>query len=227
MRKQLWLVIFVLLFAGLACSFGSSTPANNPSPTSSGNTVVPTADTGILFQDDFSSTSSGWDRATYDYGETDYVDGGYHILVDTDYSSVWANPGISASDVIVEVDGSKRSGVDDNEYGVICRYQDEGNFYAGSVSSDGYYAIIKIENGEFGYVGAESMLPSDLIALGSAANRVRLDCVGSTLTLYVNGSLLVSATDSSFSSGDVGVYAGSFATPGIDIFFDNFVAQRP
>lgn len=226
MRKQLWLVIIVLLFAGLACSFGASSgPADTPS-TGTNSGPMPTA-SNVLFEDDFSSSSSGWDRSAYDFGETDYVDGGYHIAVTADYSSVWSNPGISASDVSVEVDGSKRGGVDDNEYGVICRYQDEGNFYAGSISSDGFYAIIKIQNGEFGYVGAESMQPSDLISQGDATNRVRLDCVGSTLTLYVNGSMLVSASDSSFASGDVGLYAGSFATPDVDIFFDNFVAQRP
>jgi len=232
MRKQLWFVIIVLLLAGLACSFGSGAVVTNEPPVSTqssntSNPPSPTASSNILFQDDFSSTSSGWDRATYDFGETDYVSGGYHILVGDDYSSVWANPGINATDVIVEVDGSKRGGVDDNEFGVICRYQDENNFYAGSVSSDGFYAIIKIQNGEFGYVGAEAMQPSDLINLGDAVNRVRMDCIGSTLTLYVNGAMLISEADTSFASGDVGLYAGSFGTPGIDIFFDNFVAQRP
>ncbi|MCW5873948.1 MAG: hypothetical protein KIS88_04815 [Anaerolineales bacterium] len=225
MRKQLWLVIIVVLFAGSACGSGASSgPAESPSTGTQNNN---TAASNVLFQDDFSSTSSGWDRAAYDFGETDYVDGGYHISVGADYSSVWANPGINASDVSVEVDAVKRGGVDDNEFGVICRYQDESNFYAGSVSSDGFYAVILIRNGEFGYVGSDSMQPSDLIRLGDTVNRVRMDCVGSTLTLYVNGSMLTSVTDSTLGSGDVGMYAGSFATGGIDIFFDNFVAKRP
>jgi hypothetical protein len=33
--------------------------------------------------------------------------------------------------------------------------------------------------------------------------------------------------DSSFSSGDVGLIAGSFATEGTDIHFDNFVVRQP
>ncbi len=231
MRKQLWFVVLALLLVGMACSFGSSTDTQGGAPTSNsgGETQgpAPTA-SPILFQDDFSSTSSGWDRSTYDDGsQTDYVDSGYHILVNGEYASVWANPGINVADVSVEVDGVKRGGVDDNEFGVICRYQDESNFYAGSISSDGFYAIVKIQDGEFGYVGTEGMQPSDLILQGDQMNRVRLDCVGSTLTLYVNGIQLISGSDSSFGSGDVGLYAGTFATPGIDIFFDNFVAQRP
>ncbi|UYN90343.1 MAG: hypothetical protein KIT08_03670 [Anaerolineales bacterium] len=231
MRKQIWFVVLALLLVGMACSFGASSETQGDAPT--GNTGASTqapapTDSPVLFQDDFSSTSSGWDRSTYDDGsQTDYVDGGYHILVNGEYASVWANPGIDVADVSVEVDGVKRGGVDDNEFGVICRYQDESNFYAGSISSDGFYAIVKIQDGEFGYVGTEGMQPSDLILLGDQVNRVRLDCVGSMLTLYVNGTQLISGNDSSFGSGDVGLYAGTFATPGIDVFFDNFVANRP
>lgn len=215
--------------AGLACSFGGATttqePVNNTGTTSTSS--EPTPSSPILFQDDFSSTSSGWDRATYDGGETDYQNGAYHIFVDGEYASVWANPGLHFTDVSVETDAVMIGGVEDNEFGVICRYVDENNFYAGSISSDGYYAIVSIKDGEFGYVGTESMMPSDLINLGATVNRIRLDCVGSRLTLYVNGNELLSASDSSFSSGDVGLYAGTFATPGIDISFDNFLVQRP
>lgn len=231
MRKQLWFVVLALLVVGLACSFGASSETQGGSPTSDTSAPTqsaPATESSVLFQDDFSSTSSGWDRTTYDDGsQTDYVDGGYHILVNDEYASVWANPGINVADVSVEVDGVKRGGVDDNEFGVICRYQDESNFYAGSISSDGFYAIVKIQDGEFGYVGTEGMQSSDLILQGEQVNRVRLDCVGSTLTLYVNGMQLISGNDSSFGSGDVGLYAGTFGTPGIDVFFDNFAAQRP
>lgn len=231
MRKQVWFVVLALLLVGMACSFGAGSETQGGAPTADTGSATqgPAAtQSPVLFQDDFSSSSSGWDRTNYDDGSvTDYVDGGYHILVNADYASVWANPGISVADVSVETDAVIRGGVEDNEFGVICRYVDESNFYAGSISSDGFYAIVKIEDGEFGYVGSEGMQPSDLINLGDQVNRVRLDCVGSRLTLYVNGTELISASDSTFGSGDVGLYAGSFSTPGIDIYFDNFVAQRP
>lgn len=217
MNKRVVWAASVLLLAALACSFGSSGDQGSDGQT----------DPDILFSDDFSSTSSGWDRTTSSFGTTDYQNGGYHISVNDEYSSVWANPGRNFTDVRVEVNGHKIGGVDDNEFGVICRYQDEDNFYAGSVSSDGFYAIIIIQNGEFGYLGTDGMQPSDAIRQGTSTNTVRLDCVGSTLTLYVNGTQLISVSDSAFSSGDVGLYAGTFGTPGIDIFFDDFVVRRP
>jgi hypothetical protein len=182
---------------------------------------------GVLFQDDFSDTSSGWDRNSSEQGATDYIDGGYHIFVAPENYSVWANPGQFFTDVRVGVDAHKLSGVDDNEYGVICRYEDTGNFYAASVSSDGYYGVIDVDNGEFQYVGMEGMQPTDQLNLGDGSNHVQLDCVGSTLTLSVNGVQLVSVEDDSHASGDVGLYAGTFNSPNIDIFFDNFVASQP
>ena len=226
MNKRIWFAVSVLLLAALACSFGGSdngaTDTTGPSDTT--NTEV---DSSILFSDDFSSTGSGWDRTSSSFGDTDYQDGGYHIFVSDEYSSVWANPGRNFTDVRVEVNGHKIGGVDDNEFGAICRYQDESNFYAGSISSDGYYAIIMIRDGEFGYLGADAMMPSDAIRQGSSTNAIRLDCVGSTLTLYANGTQLVSVSDTNFASGDVGLYAGTFGTPGIDILFDDFVVRRP
>lgn len=181
----------------------------------------------ILFQDDFSDTSSGWDRAEFENGATDYQDGGYHIFVGPENYSVFAKPGLSFTDVSVEVDGYKLSGVDDGEYGVICRYVDANNFYAASVTSDGYYGIIRFNNGSFEYVGMDSMQLSDAVNRGEANNRIRFDCVGSTLTLYVNGAEVVSVSDSLHASGDVGLYGGTFDSPNVDVMFDNFVVRQP
>lgn len=181
----------------------------------------------VLFQDDFSNPNSGWDRSNSEEGVTDYQNGGYHIFVAPVNYSVWANPGLSFTDVSVEVDAHKLSGVDDNEYGLICRYVDTGNFYAASISSDGYFGVIRLINGDFEYVGMDGMQVTDIVNLGAASNHIRFDCVGSTLTLYVNGNQVVSVEDHAHTSGDVGLYAGTFNSPNIDIFFDNFVASQP
>ena len=61
----------------------------------------------------------------------------------------------------------------------------------------------------------------------TATNTIRADCVGSSLSLYVNGEKLDEVQDTEFGSGDVGLMAGSFDTPGTDIHFDNFVVTKP
>jgi hypothetical protein len=45
--------------------------------------------------------------------------------------------------------------------------------------------------------------------------------------LYVNGSQVATATDSSFSGGMVGLSSASYDTAGTDILFDNFFVYRP
>lgn len=183
----------------------------------------------VLLQDDFSNPGSGWDRRTFDEGLTDYADGGYRIFVNEANYSAWANPNkTSYTDVRVEVDAHKIGGVDDNEIGLVCRHSDPSNFYYATISSDGFYGFWKLVNGELGNAGGtDGLQPSDAIVLGEGNNHLRLDCIGSTLTLYVNGETVASITDSSLANGDVGVYAGTWDTAGTDILFDNFVLYQP
>jgi len=71
------------------------------------------------------------------------------------------------------------------------------------------------------------MPPSEIILKGDATNHLRADCIGSKLSLYVNGEFLAQSEDSEFTSGDVGVMAGTLESPGTDIRFDNFVVSKP
>jgi hypothetical protein len=181
----------------------------------------------VLFRDDFSNPSSGWDRVSVSEGVTDYAEGVYRILVNTSNTDVWANPGLNFSDARIEVDATKVGGDDNNDFGVVCRYKDNANFYFFVISSDGYYGIGKFVDGEQKLIGSESMPPSDKINTGNATNHLRADCVGNTLRLYVNDELLGEVEDSDFTSGDVGLIAGSFDQPGTDIHFDNFIVLKP
>ena len=214
-KSYIFLMISVLVLVSFAC--GSSTSST---PTAS----LPE---DILFQDDFSDDTSGWDRIDVPEGFTDYADGVYRIWVNTANTDVWANPGKNFTDTIIEVEATKVGGPDDNDYGVLCRYQDESNFYFFMISSDGFYGLGKVVEGEQILIGGEELVPGDNINTGNATNNLRVDCVGSQLTLYVNGTQLTSVEDSSFTSGDVGLLAGTFTEAGTDIHFDNFVVRKP
>jgi hypothetical protein len=47
------------------------------------------------------------------------------------------------------------------------------------------------------------------------------------VSLYVNGEQLAQVQDARLTHGDVGLLAGSFDDPGVDVIFDNFVAIQP
>lgn len=214
MKTKIYLSVMTLFLALaiLACSFGSE---------------AETLPGGILFQDDFSDTSSGWDRVNSDEGVTDYANGEYRILVNTDNTDVWANPGLSFSDTQIEVDARKAGGPDDNDFGLICRYENSENFYFFIISSDGFYAVGRVIDGVQELLGEIEMIPNDAINIGNMSNHLKVDCIGSSLSLSVNGAQLVTVTDNAFASGDVGLIAGTFDIPGTDIHFDNFVVRKP
>jgi len=189
--------------------------------------LVAPGPSGILFFDDFSDPGSGWDRQQYDGGSTDYLDGQYQILVTKSEADYWANPGLDFDNVRVETLATKAGGSDDNDYGVICRYQDVGNFYYFVISSDGFAGILKVNNRETTPLGSGNLEPSVAILQGSATNRLAAECVGSTLRLFVNDQFVVEVEDADFSRGDVGLIAGTFDTPGTDIRFDDFRVLEP
>jgi len=130
------------------------------------------------------------------------------------------------SDVRMEVDMGKLAGPDENRIGLICRYAGS-DYYFFMITSDGYYTIGKFTNGQMTQLGQSEMQYSENIHRGIAVNHLRGDCVGNTLTLYVNGFQIAQAQDSTLTSGDVGLMAGTFAQPGVDIIFDNFVVLQP
>jgi hypothetical protein len=193
----------------------------------SGAAGVATQPAGAIYYDDFSSNTSGWDRTENDLGGADYLDGKYHFIVDelnTDYfSTLYRN----YSDIGLQVDAHWVEGPYDNDYGLLCRYQDEKNFYAGLISSDGYYGIFKIENGEYTVLGHDGMMPSEILSAPDATYHLRLECYQDFLFFYVNDTLLDVQQDTTFPSGDVGLVAGSFESAGVHVAFDNFYLIDP
>jgi hypothetical protein len=182
----------------------------------------------VLFYDDFSDPSSGWDQVNEPSYATDYFENSYRIYENETMSDIWSNPDtLSFGDVTIEVDATKKAGPDDNDFGVICRYQDTNHFYYGIISSDGYFGIIKVTSDGSETLGRENLEFSDSINQKYASNHIRLDCIGDVLTLYVNGDQLDQQTDGELATGNVGLIAGTYNTAGTDILFDNFIVLKP
>lgn len=192
-----------------------------PSPT-----VAPVQPSGtVLFQDEFESSASGWDRLANDGGIMDYDEGGYRMLIRQPQLNFWSTPGLNLRDVRIEADATKLNGPVENRAGLMCRYQN-GNYYFFVVSNDGYYAIGKFIGGQTTLLGQTEMQSSEMIQADSV-NHLRADCIGDSLVFFVNYQLVAGASDAELATGDVGVLAGSFAQPGVDVLFDHFVAMQP
>lgn len=214
MKRVLFLPI-ILLVTALACKASSVTEAFTPSG-------------GFLYQEAFSDSGSGWGEKMLEAGAAGYADGAYRIIVNLPDSHLWSRPGLSFGSVRVEAAVFPAAGPADSRMGVICRLVDDHNFYFFAISADGFYGIGKMKEGRVSILtGNGAMLPTESVHTGAVPNQVRGDCVGNSLTLYVNDQRVDFAVDGDFSSGDVGLFAGTFSQPGADVYFDNFFVLKP
>ena len=222
--QKLILPAFILLLS-VACALpsldGISGPTVEPPLPVSGS---------VLFEDDFSNPASGFKRFSTVEAAGDYDNGVYRFLINGAPLHYFSTLERRFTDTRVEVDTAKLDGPDSNLAGIVCRYNNVGgvpSFYFMAISSDGYYAIGLSNDQGTVLLGQDQMANSPNINTGVSINHLRADCVGNTLTFYVNGFPIAQATDTTLASGEVGLLAGAVDAGGVDIIFDRFIVIQP
>jgi hypothetical protein len=217
-------VLASTLFIGLIVAAGCG-------PAKSSSTPPPA---GVLFQDDFSKNTTGWDQHTGADVTTNYDNGQYLIAVSQPSVDVWAQPGLDLSDVTVQVQAQYSTGPVNNEYGLMCRYQRGGDgkssFYFFYISSDGYYALGKVSKDVRTILSPAQGSPQPTTAIKPEANAINAlgaTCQGDHFVLAVNGTAVGDFTDAELKHGDIGLVAGTYDEGGVAIHFDNLVARQP
>jgi hypothetical protein len=203
-------VMIVLAFATLACATPDISALLNPMPS-----------------DDFSSSSSGWGTGTDSSSSVEYANGGLQMIVYQPLYVTWSTLGLeSYENIHMEVSVQNSSTDQEAFFGFICNEQGTtNNFYYVGVSPDGYYAFVKSH-----IVGDDEILKkgtSSVISSSAQSMRLGLDCKNGSMTLYVNGQLIDSASDSEYTSGVFGLFAASDDQPsGASVTFDDFVSSK-
>lgn len=182
----------------------------------------------VFFSDDFSTPPNGWGTMGREGGEVLFEYEGLVLNVITPNSLVWSINQPRYSDSRIDVDAVLLDGPVNDNFGVICRFVDNQNFYGFLVTHDGYYGIFKMLNGQM-------MMPSDktnldfteVIRQGGVVNHITAECTGEILKLSVNDNLLAEIQDSSFNEGQVGLIAGAYENAGVKVLFDNFQVTQP
>jgi len=181
----------------------------------------------VLFSDDFSDESGGW--VTYDEydGRVAYLNGCLRIKdYTTREEAMYGECQRYFTDFILEVETWLVGGTDYNWHLVGCRFRDEDNHYEFAIGADGTYAIAKCVDGDLTDF-ARSTYSSYINQGVGAVNLLHIECIGSDLSLSVNGHLLWEGTDATFNGGDIVLGAAGLAGTFTEVAFDNIVISEP
>ena len=207
------LFIGMLALAGLACNYVTSLISPSAKP--------------ALLTDDFSNSAGGWGTGTDSQSSVEYVDGGLHMKAFQDNFFTWSNPGhASYQDVHLEVTAQNPSADTSPGFGLMCDQQTEhGSYYYFAIRPDGEYVIGKSAAGQDDVflTNNDKWAISDQIEKSAASYRLGADCGNGTLTFYVDGHEIDSASDATYTDGGVGLFLWSGDQASGEVTYDDFL----
>ena len=216
-KTAIILAIAILALAALACN------------AITGGGATPTASATVILSDDFSTVR--WGTGTDTDSSIEYVNNALQMIVYTKNYFVWSTPDAENYQNIHAETTLINNGTDSTTaFGIICNKQGStNNFHYLVVTPAGEYAIARAAEGQSDIflTNNDQWGTSDQIAENAASYRVGADCGNGTLTLYVDGQQIASATDSTYSGGGVAlmVWSGEEAT-NTNVSFDDFLMTQ-
>jgi hypothetical protein len=173
----------------------------------------------LLYSDDLAFRKVSNFPTSSDANITKYFKNGkYQMNVIRKSYSAWSFAGKNFADFVLSVNATQEMGPDDNDYGVVTRWKDTGNYSLFLISGDGFYSYAKRENNA--WVVPVNWTRSSAINTGNARNNIEVASHGENLTFYANGAKLGDYVDAKPVSGDVGLWVETFTEGNATIGFD-------
>ncbi len=102
----------------------------------------------------------------------------------------------------------------DAGFGVVCRMQDDDDYYRLGVGNDGEFAIQRVAGGTTTVLtGGGKWAPGPGLPKAPGLFTVRAECIGTTLTLFEANRAVATVKDPALSGGTVGVFVETFYKP--------------
>lgn len=217
-KTEIILAIGILALAALACNAVM------------GGGATPTASSTVLLSDDFSTAR--WGTGTDADSSVEYANSALQMIVYTKNYFVWSTPpgGQTYQNTHTEVTVINNGTDSTTAFGIICNKQGSTSSFNYLVMTPaGEYAIARATEGQSDVflTNNDQWGTSDLIAKNATSYRVGADCVNGTLTLYVDGQQIASASDTTYPSGGVALmlWSGEEAT-NTNVSFDDFLMTQ-
>jgi hypothetical protein len=233
------LAVSVLALAMLACQAlagggdspstdsGSETDTNgNDTNNNDTPSILPTKGPDVLLRDSFNKQQ--WGTGSDENSSVQYIGDALNFLVVKDFYYVWSTPDAEIYDnVHIEVTAQNNSTDPLGTFGIICNLQVTDTSYYFAINGSGTYAISRsmIASDDVVLTNDGDWTKSDLITENASSYRIGADCASDgTLTLYVDGKEIDSVNDTTYTSGNVGLFAWSDEqVSGTDVTFDDFL----
>lgn len=190
----------------------------------SGAVPTPNAGSGtgtVVFEDDFSNPTSGWDTGSTENGAVSYSSGEYVVEVIATEWLVWGNANLTNLPAAIQIDTNGRytgSGPE-GSFGVICNYTDSPrSFYYFEVGIDSYWVIVRVNGTEQTTIGGGEF--SDDIPVNAINYSITAVCRPGEQSLTVNGTFIGSAFDTTLIGGDIGLIGSSYDNGNVIFNFD-------
>ncbi|MFW9804566.1 MAG: FHA domain-containing protein [Candidatus Thorarchaeota archaeon] len=219
------LLLVILLGIVLFTFLGSGRDGDQPADATSVAMEGVDEEFILVYEDDFSNPSSGWDDAFDRYTTKQYGNNKYYIEITTSNLVAWGLANRKVSDFRIQVHAAQEEGPNNNGYGILFRFQDRDNFYRFDISGDGFFLLSKFYNGE--WVTLVPWTASSAINVGHATNLLTVEAVGSQIRVYSNDTLLAEVEDDTLTDGNFGFFASTFSEPNLTVSFDDIILWTP
>ena len=183
---------------------------------------------GILYQETWSDPNTTvWLVGDVGYATRSIESGRYQIVVKQNTTAIcWNSTEGPFDNAQFDLDVKHEAGQNDlSGAGLLFRFADGSNTYLFRVSAAGTYHVGKWVGDAWTALAGWTSSPA--VHAGVAENHLTVIADGTTLTFLVNGTQVTEITDSSFSTGRVGVAVTAYADgANIHESFDNLTVRE-
>ncbi|NTU83463.1 MAG: DUF1080 domain-containing protein [Chloroflexales bacterium] len=174
-----------------------------------------------VFRDEFVDNRNTWFTGEVSEIETDKIEDGVFKVIWSGRGSTYEEYQLrDFTNFVAELDCKAQQGGVDAGCGIVFGEETDVGYYKFNVYED-YYSLFVVPSDD----AAPALLegdPSDIVNVGDW-NRLRVVKQGDQISIYLNDVPLGSVSDSTYTSGKIGVATSSYTEEGgVEVWFDNF-----
>jgi hypothetical protein len=155
------------------------------------------------------------------------TDGFYHLRNNRPRTAATAifNPQYTYGSISISMAGALSEASDQaSAYGIVFNYLDEDHYNVFAIDGLGRFSVWVRSDGQWRELrnAGENWTRNEAINLRGEANALLLDVLGGNITAYVNGTEVARTRDTTYRSGNIGIYLASDVQGVVEVKVDSY-----